>query len=883
MSVLPTHQQAAKEAGKPNSDTRMNYYPSRAVLTVAVAILSLWPQVAHQSSAQTPPAAVWQVVANLPAPPDDPRIMIRPSRFTTFTLDAASLRSVLAAAPMEFTPEAQSGRVEVRLPMPDGQMARFRAEESPIMEAPLAARYPDIKTYRAQGIDDPAATARFSLTPKGVHAIVLSPSGAYYIDPVRRDDAVHHLSYFKADLERTDDHAFGCELLLPDGRDASDLTADSASQLAAQRANGAVLRTYRLAMAANYEYSDFHSDATPLPDKGDVLMNGIIPTVNRVNSIYEREVAVRFVLVENEELIIFNTPADPYENSEGRQMLAANQGVCDGAIGTTNYDIGHVVSTGGGGVAFLGVVCNPAQKAGGVTGLPRPTGDAFYVDYVAHEMGHQFGGAHTFNGNVSNCAGANRTASTAYEPGSGSTIQAYAGICPPQDLQRNSDPYFHTISYDQIVTHITSAGSGGVGGADGCATKTNTGNAPPTVDAGPDRNIPARTPFTLIASGSDPDGDLLSYCWEQFDLGPTNNGQVDNGSSPIFRSYNPTLSPARMFPSLRYVLHSNNTPHNYQCGPRICIPGEVLPTTTRALKFRVTARDNRSGGGGVEYDLMQINVTDTGAPFAVTAPNGAETWEPNATSTVTWNVAGTATTPINTANVDIHLSTDGGETFPIVLATDVPNDGSHDVTVPAVPTAQARVRVTGSGNIFFDVSDANFAIASPLPQATSVVSRKTHGATATFDINLPLTGSPGVECRSGGAGANHTLIFTFADVLTSANATVTRGTATVSSSEIGRDPRELIVELAGVSNAQTVEITVPGGGGTGVSAQMAILLGDTTGDRFTDAGDIGQTKSRSGQALSTSNFRSDVTVDGFLDAGDISTVKSRSGTALPPP
>lgn len=847
---------------------------SRSILSVCLAALWLAPQGTNQADAQTTsPRRAWQAVGNVPAA-IAAQPAIRPNKFETFALDAEALRSSLATAPMEFTPATQSGgRVEVSLPTPDGKMARFLAEESPIMEAALAAKYPDIKTYRAQGVDDPAATARFSLSRAGFHAIVLSPSGAYYIDPYSRADAVHHLSYFKRDLERTEAHGFECQVFLPDGRDASSLTADSASIVPIKRASGATLRTYRLALAANFEYSDFHSDAAPIPDKADVVANGLVPTVNRVSGVYEREVAVRMVLVANNDLIIFNTPADPYVNEEGLQMLAANQATCDAVIQPINYDIGHVVSTGGGGVAFLGVVCS-VQKAGGVTGLPAPTGDAFYIDYVAHEMGHQFGGAHTFNGNVSNCAGGNRTASTAYEPGSGSTIQAYAGICPPQDLQRNSDPYFHTISYDQILTHI-------MGSADSCAAKTNTGNAAPTIEAGPNFNIPARTPFTLTAVASDPNGDALSYAWEEFDLGPANNGQVDNGSSPIFRSFNPTTSPSRTFPSEKYILNNANTPPlTYPCGNRNCIIGELLPTTTRALKFRVTARDNRAGGGGVEYDNMQVNVTNTGAPFAVTVPNGGETWDANTTRTVTWNVAGTAAAPINTANVDIHLSTDGGQTFPVVLATAVPNDGSHDITVPSVSTGQARVRVTGSGNIFFDSSDANFSIASTLPAINGVVSRQTHGGTTDFDINLPLTGSPGVECRSGGAEGNYRLVFTFADAVPDVTPIVSQGTATVSGSGPGRNPQEYLVDLTGVTNKQTIEITLPGAGNTSVSVLMAVLLGDTNADRAVNSGDAQQTRNRSGQSTSQTNFRSDVNTDGAINSGDAFIVRGNSGNAL---
>ncbi|HEX7174222.1 MAG TPA: Ig-like domain-containing protein [Pyrinomonadaceae bacterium] len=649
-----------------------------------------------------PTGVIWRDVAasRLPVAPAGTRL-ITPSRFRAVSLDTTALRTLLALAPMEFTQQARTGRIQVSLPTPDGKLSRFLVEESPVMEPALALRHPLIKTYRAQGFDDPAATARFGITPYGFHAIVLSPNGAYYIDPYRRGDTVNHMSYFKRDVPRTEAHNFECQVHTPEGRgDAAAQPLSSESAAAATRPNGSTLRTYRLALAADYEYSDFHSD-DQIPDKAEVLAQGIVPAVNRVSGIYEREVAVSLKLVANEELIIFNTPADPYVNEDGTSMLVTNQATIDAVIGPLNYDIGHVASTGGGGVAFLGVVCS-VQKAGGVTGLPSPTGDPYYVDYVAHEMGHQFGGEHTFNGSTGSCAGGNRTASNAYEVGSGSTIQAYAGICSPQNLQPNSDPYFHTASYDQILTHIT-------GEADACAVKTSTGNNAPTVDAGPDFQIPAGTAFTLTATGSDPDGDALTYDWEEYDLGPAGDGNTDNGSSPIFRSFNPTPSPSRTFPKLSDQLGNTSS------------YGEKLPTTTRAMKFRVTVRDNRAGGGGVDYDQMQVNVNATGAPFLVTAPNGGESWPANSAQTVTWDVAGASAAPINASAVDIRLSTDGGQTYPHLLASAVPNDGSQSVTMPAVSTSDARVRVAPVGNVFYDISNADFQISPPAlpPVATN--------------------------------------------------------------------------------------------------------------------------------------------------------------------
>jgi hypothetical protein len=647
-----------------------------------------------RSTAQIGSAALWRDIdaSTLLANTGGARI-IKPRRFRTLALDSVGLRAKLARAPMEFTAAARAGRIEISLPKPDGTLARFLTEESPVMEPGLAAKFPLIKTYRAQGVDDPAATARFGISPRGFHAIVLSPSGAYYIDPYRRGDATNHISYFKTDYPRTTAHDFECLVQTPGAKGSEGLNVESASTMSATRPNGDTLRTYRLALAATFEYSDFHSDASPLPDVADVMAQGIIPAVNRVTGIYEREIAVHLTLVANNDLVIFNTPADPYVNDQGTTMLATNQATLDAVIGPLNYDIGHVASTGGGGVALLGVVCS-ATKAAGVTGLPQPTGDPYYVDYVAHEMGHQFGGNHTFNGSVSNCAGSQHNPSTAYEVGSGSTIQAYAGICPPQNLQSNSDPYFHGASYDEILSHIT-------GPADACAVKTSTGNSAPSVEAGVDYNIPARTPFTLTASGSDSDGDTLSFGWEEFDLGPTNDGREDNGSSPILRSFNPTVSPSRTFPKQSDLLGNVTT------------YGELLPTTTRSMTFRVTARDNRAGGGGVEYDSMHVNVNSAAGPFAVTYPNGEESFHSGTTETLRWAVANTNQAPISTTHVDIHLSTDGGQTWPIVLAAGVPNDGAEQITVPALPTVHARIRVSAVGNIYFDLSNKDFYIDPP--------------------------------------------------------------------------------------------------------------------------------------------------------------------------
>ncbi len=641
---------------------------------------------------------------------------IIPQAYRLVTTDQAALATILDSAPLEWSDDAAQRTVVLPLPLPSGAIGRFSIVESPIMEPGLAEKFPTIKTYTGQGLDDSSATVRLDRTPAGFHALILSNGDSVYIDPYSTGQPEYLISYFERDFTPSVERwqARAANEIVDPAKDTGAAQGDQTLQ-----PSGSILRTYRLAMAATGEYTQFHGGTKPL------ALAAIVTSVNRVNAVYEREVAIRMILIANNDLIVYTAAAsDPYDNTNGVTMLGQNQTNLTSVIGSANYDIGHVFSTGGGGVATLNSPCNATTKARGVTGSGSPVGDPFDIDYVAHEIGHQFGGLHTFNGTTSSCGGGNRSSSAAYEPGSGSTIMAYAGICGAENLQPNSDPYFHSKSYEQITTFTTT------GGGNACAVQVNTGNSAPTVSAGASFTIPANTPFNLTGSGSDPDGDALTYNWEEYDLGAAAPPNTDNGNRPIFRSFNASSSPTRTFPKLADIL-SNTASF-----------GESLPTTNRTMNFRLTVRDNRAGGGGVNFATTSVTVNNSAGPFAVTAPNTAVNWVGNTSETVTWNVANTTAAPVSCPSVSVKLSTDGGLTFPSTLLASTPNDGTQSITVPNIGTTMARIKVECANNIFFDISNANFTItlsggatATPVtPTATGTPVTPTATATATPPI-----------------------------------------------------------------------------------------------------------------------------------------------------
>ncbi|HET8941007.1 MAG TPA: zinc-dependent metalloprotease family protein [Rudaea sp.] len=613
--------------------------------------------------------------------------------YRALNLDVSALRAHLDSAP---DPQRAATPLLLDLPMADGTTTTFTVWRTQVMAPALAAKFPEIRSFAGYAVDNPEIAVRMDDSPLGFSAMIRAPNGVTMVQPITLGNGTRYISFRRNALGKSS-QPFVCGVHTQAIVTPTYPLEHAQAPPMAQTVSGATVRTYRLALAATGEYTAVFGGT--IPD----AMAAMVQAINRVNGIYLTDFAVQFQLVANDDSLIYtNAATDPYSNDDGAAMLSENQHNIDLVIGSANYDFGHVFSTGGGGIADLGVACTKRSKAQGVTGLPSPVGDAFWVDYVAHEMGHQMGADHSYNTQNGSCGDGNRAGSQAAEPGSGSTIMAYAGICGPSDLQPHSDAYFHAISLSPIVQRLAFGGSA-------CGSTAIPTNGAPIVDAGPDFNIPAQTPFELIGNATDADGDTLTYAWEEMDKGTASPPESDDGTRALFRSFSTTTSSRRIIPELARVL-SHNLDVDIPSGGDI--PGETWATTTRDLKFRLTVRDNHPDGGATASDDMVVHVDAASGPFRVTAPLAAAAWVSGSSQDVTWNVANTTAAPVSCAGVDISYSTDGGQTFPTMLASNVPNSGTTTIAVPQGATTAARVKVTCNGNIFFDISPGDFTVTS---------------------------------------------------------------------------------------------------------------------------------------------------------------------------
>ncbi|TDR24684.1 reprolysin-like metallopeptidase [Flavobacterium cheniae] len=655
-----------------------------------------------------------------------------PSVYQIMHLDLNAFKQSLVGAPIDT--EGTFSNTIVNFPNSKGELSRFRVYEAPIMEKGLADRYPDIKSYAAVGIDDPTVKLRFSVTLFGLHVMSTSGNeGTYYIDTYTKD-LNNYIVYSRKDLYAV--RTFACHFQDNHEEIAEQNRSAVENQILA---TDGIFRQYRLAMACTIEYAAFHVAAAGLTGgsvaaRKAAVLAAMNVTMTRVNGVYERDMSLRMNLVANNDVIIF-VDTDSFSNTNAGALINESQTVINGAIGSANYDIGHTVSTGGGGLAGLGVVCNNANKARGITGSPSPVGDPYDIDYVAHEMGHQFGGPHTFSSNddtAGNCDSGNNSPANSVEPGSGSTIMAYAGICE-ENVQSNSDAYFHAVSIASMNAVMIGSGN--------CAPQAANGNNPPVISALTNYTIPQGTAFVLTGNATDANaGASLTYCWEQTNAAAgTNFPTSTQTTGPVYRSLNPTTSNKRYLPNFQSVLSGNLAP-----------TWEVTPTIGRTLNFALTVRDNQTPTGGQTARAnMTVTTVAAAGPFTVTSPAANASWNTNSSQTITWNVAGTTGNGINTANVNILLSTDNGVTFSTLLAN-TPNDGTQVVTMPATPAVNCRILVEAVGNIFYAVSP-NFALGYTVTTTCNTYANNNvlaipdgtganvYGAVVSNTINVPTT------------------------------------------------------------------------------------------------------------------------------------------------
>ena len=614
-----------------------------------------------------------------------PNQQIWATQFKLFTLDYYVLNTSLDGddIPQRLNVNTAS-QVTIQLPNPQGTFDEFRVLKNSTMHPELMAKYPESRTYDVVGIKDRSLKGKIDITPQGFHAMIFDRvNGTYFIDPVEQNRTDLYLVYYKKDF--VTEKSMTCSHEHEEENSMLNEIINSEDDMRISYASCA-LRTYRLAVAATGEYTTFHGGTVAL------ALAAQVTSMNRVNGVYEREIAITMQLIPNNDLIIYtNASNDPYTNGTPGTMITQNQTNITNVIGSANYDIGHVFGTNSGGLAGLGVVCSNSNKARGVTGSSAPVGDPFDIDYVAHEIGHQFGANHTQNNNC------NSVANSRFEPGSASTIMGYAGICAP-NVQNNSDDYFHSRSLQEMGTFIS-------GSSHTCPVLTNIANQSPSiVSTNGAVAVPANTPFALTATATDPNSNnTLVYRWEQYNNQASTQPPLATATGgPNFRSFVSSTSPTRYFPSLAAL--ASNGPFTW----------EVVPSISRTMNFRVTVHDDHQIGGCSDYLATTLNFDATAGPFILTYPSATGiSWEVGSPQTITWDVANTNNAAINCQLIKIFMSTNGGASYPILIAEDVPNTGSFELVTPDLPNTTSRIMIMADNGTFFDVSNNNFSIVAP--------------------------------------------------------------------------------------------------------------------------------------------------------------------------
>lgn len=623
-----------------------------------------------------------------------------PAVYKFFQLDENAIRQIIKQAPMESYNAFSQSNAIIPVPLMNGKVEMFRIAEAPVMMPKLQAKYPDIHSYAGQSIDNPAHTIRFDISPLGLHATVSDVDGKkIYINPINKDEGLYLINERNENDKAPGGFVCSTEGAALKGNEVLNKTAFVGN------ADDGKLHTYRLALCVTGKWSQGIMTGTEVTtqDSINTVMSAINGYLVRANEVYERDLSIRLVFVDNEDTLIFLDPnTDPFTTSLNSQC----QSTCDKRIGNANYDIGHVIdkASNNGNAGCINCVCSSGVKGSGYTQYSNVNTaqlvDYFIIDYWTHEMGHQVGANHTF---THSSEGTNAQT----EPGSGSTIMGYAGITGNTDVQAHSDDLFSCASIAQISNSWKNKLQGGH-----CAVVSSAGNKVPVANGGKDYTIPAKTPFLLTGVASDTNKtDVLSYIWEQTDVlenpGSSTIPKGKNTKGPMFRTYNYSTSASRYFPQLSDILLGKDS-----------TKWEVLPSVTRDLNFRFTVRDNHPGGGSNKSDDVLIKVDGNSGPFKILYPATAISKKAGDTLNIKWSVANTNLAPVNCQNVSVGLSTDGGQNFTVLLIRSTANDGSVTVTIPNKATTQARIAVKALGNVFFAVNKSNFTITSSAATAS---------------------------------------------------------------------------------------------------------------------------------------------------------------------
>jgi Metallo-peptidase family M12B Reprolysin-like/Secretion system C-terminal sorting domain/Fibronectin type III domain/Bacterial pre-peptidase C-terminal domain len=648
-----------------------------------------------------------------------------PKKFKLFDLNLQSLKQDLFTV----VDNASSHTVVISLPNVDGQLEQFEMVEASNFEPALQARFPEIRAFSGKGITDKYATLKLSISPQGIQTMLFrTDKPNEFIEAYSQDHTVYAVFVSQRQPGQLPWSCATEDRIMSEGINTlvtnSGLTARS----------GGDLKTMRLAQSVTAEYSNYFGATSSA--QVSLVLAGINATLTRCNGVYEKDLALHLNLIANTTSVIYyNASTDPYDaaaTGAGGTWNAQLQSTLTSVIGDANYDIGHLfgASGGGGNAGCIGCVCTNGSKGSGFTSPADaiPQGDNFDIDYVVHEVGHQLGGNHTFSMS-------NEGTGVNVEPGSGITIMGYAGITS-QDMASHSIDIYHAATIGQIQTNLAAVT---------CPVTTSiaANNATPVVAAVSNYTIPKSTPFALTGSATDANGDALTYCWEENDnasssqTGASSVASATKASGPNWVSFRPTASPTRYFPMLSTILAGGLTTGPMTGGDAGMVT-EALSSVARTLNFRLTVRDNAPYSstapikvGQTQFTNTVVTVNATAGPFAVTVPNTAVNWAGGSTQTITWSVNSTNIAPISCANVKISLSTDGGLTFPTVLAASTPNDGTEALVIPTTPSTTARIKVEAVGNIFFDISNTNFTISGvvacgdPIGLSSSAVGNNT--------------------------------------------------------------------------------------------------------------------------------------------------------------